>query len=456
MLVVAFAIWIVAAGGAEHLVERRPEWFWPALALCAWAALQLVPLPPGALRAVSGGASARLESGLPGYGSPAGQTLLQATRASAAERVPAQLPAAPPAVSGAVDVSSSITAPRWHPVSIAPSMTAECLGWYVALLAGALTLWGFLESERARRAAKYAVFTAFVAVALAGAYQLAGDGAPILWFHPVAGAAPIGPYVNPRHFAGAMEMAVPWMAACAAGLWMDGRHESSRRAGGVAIAALAAIAFVAGLGGQSRLAAVTMSLGLSVLALTAVRPGRRLRVLAGLGAAWAAGAAVILATPLGERFRVFVSTGLGGTGGSDRAVIWKAMLPAIGRFWLTGSGYGSFRWLAPPYIPAGDGGRWLQLHSDWLESALTGGAIGFALLLALAATVAIAATSRLRAVSSRAARIEQIGLLIGLGSLAVHAAVDFNHQIPANALLFVVLGVFATSQVRASREGIRR
>jgi hypothetical protein len=70
--------------------------------------------------------------------------------------------------------------------------------------------------------------------------------------------------------------------------------------------------------------------------------------------------------------------------------------------------------------------------------------------------VAIAATSRLRAVSSRAARIEQIGLLIGLGSLAVHAAVDFNHQIPANALLFVVLGVFATSQVRASREGIRR
>jgi len=129
------------------------------------------------------------------------------------------------------------------------------------------------------------------------------------------------------------------------------------------------------------------------------------------------------------------------------------MLPAVRTFWLTGAGYGTFRWLAPAYVPAGDGGRWLQLHCDWLESALSGGVIGFCLLLAVAGTLAYAATARLRAAASRGEHLERVGLAVGLTSLAVHAFVDFNHQIPANALLFVALGAFATSESRMSRSG---
>ena len=35
--------------------------------------------------------------------------------------------------------------------------------------------------------------------------------------------------------------------------------------------------------------------------------------------------------------------------------------------------------------------------------------------------------------------VSRLGLALGLTSLALHAVVDFNHQIPANALLFVAI-----------------
>ena len=39
--------------------------------------------------------------------------------------------------------------------------------------------------------------------------------------------------------------------------------------------------------------------------------------------------------------------------------------------------------------------------------------------------------------------LEQLGIALGLLTLSVHALVDFNHQIPANALLFVTIGAIA-------------
>ena len=46
-------------------------------------------------------------------------------------------------------------------------------------------------------------------------------------------------------------------------------------------------------------------------------------------------------------------------------------------------------------------------------------------------------------------------LLLGLLALAVHALFDFNHQIPAYALLFVTIAAMAVSRVEArpSRAG---
>src|SRR5262249_59990982 len=94
-LVPAFAIFVVLGGGAERLVARRPLWLSPACALCVWAALQLVPLPPRVLGVVSPGALRRLSAAVPGFGSTESGGLLSATLAEAARTIPAGLPPAP-------------------------------------------------------------------------------------------------------------------------------------------------------------------------------------------------------------------------------------------------------------------------------------------------------------------------------------------------------------------------
>jgi hypothetical protein len=47
--------------------------------------------------------------------------------------------------------------------------------------------------------------------------------------------------------------------------------------------------------------------------------------------------------------------------------------------------------------------------------------------------------------------LPRLGLTLGLIALAVHETVDFNLQIPANALLFVVLAAIAVAPL--TREG---
>ena len=50
------------------------------------------------------------------------------------------------------------------------------------------------------------------------------------------------------------------------------------------------------------------------------------------------------------------------------------------------------------------------------------------------------------AVRSSKRSLASKGLLIGLACLFVHAVVDFNHQIPANALLFVAVAGMVISR----------
>ena len=50
--------------------------------------------------------------------------------------------------------------------------------------------------------------------------------------------------------------------------------------------------------------------------------------------------------------------------------------------------------------------------------------------------------------------VSRLGLALGLVSLILHAWLDFNHQIPANALLFVTLSaLLVTTPLVASRGG---
>jgi hypothetical protein len=439
-LVIGSAVWIAFGGGSEQLVNRRPLWLAPAVLLCAWAFLQTVPLPVGVLGAASPVARDRIARALPGFGDPTASDLAPGLRREALAALPGDLPEAP---AGGIALEIPGRAPRWHAVSIAPAMTAECAAWYVALLAAALVVDARAASREARQRMRAALFVNFALLAAVGLLQKATWNGAVLWIRPVEGGRPFGPYVNGIHFAGMMEMGLPWMAAYAAGRWRSRRGSVDPRA--VAIGLAAGSMFLAGLAAQSKMAAALMAVGASVLTFTVFDGAARTRAALTVGLAWVLGAAAVLLTPLGERFRELGSVGAAGIGDYERIVAWKSMLPALRDFWLCGAGYGSFRYLAPAYLPGGDGYGWLQLHNDWLESALSGGSIGSVLLVAVAATWVVAIAARARRLESRGARLEQIGMAIGLASLTVHAAVDFNHQIPANALTFVAIAAFAAS-----------
>ena len=83
--------------------------------------------------------------------------------------------------------------------------------------------------------------------------------------------------------------------------------------------------------------------------------------------------------------------------------------------------------------------RYEHAHSDYLEELVERGFIGGALLaLALGAALVRIAIGLLRR-RTRRARALLAGTLIAAVALLVHSVYDFNLQIPANAVYFVVL-----------------
>ncbi|HKQ61453.1 MAG TPA: O-antigen ligase family protein, partial [Candidatus Polarisedimenticolaceae bacterium] len=208
----------------------------------------------------------------------------------------------------------------------------------------------------------------------------------------------------------------------------------------------AALCLVAGLAAASKSAAVLLVISSTTVLLLG---GRGLRYkLAALGLALvlaAAGFAVLRPTILGERFAEFVE-GTSGAGEVNRLVAWRSSAGMLADYPLTGCGFGAFADVFPRYMPAGEPKRWGQLHNDYLQLLVEGGAVSGLLLLALLvpfwARVGRLALRR----GPRGRSLEAVGLVLGIASLSVHALWDFNHQIPANALLFVALAAIAVAK----------
>jgi O-antigen ligase len=108
-----------------------------------------------------------------------------------------------------------------------------------------------------------------------------------------------------------------------------------------------------------------------------------------------------------------------------------------------GSGLGSFRVVFARYRGADIGELYTHTHNDYLEFATETGVVGVALLGPL---VLLSFLAALRAQSLRhdpLMRGISFGAMMSIIALAIHSAVDFNLQIPANALTFILVLAFA-------------
>ncbi|ANM29051.1 hypothetical protein ABI59_04765 [Acidobacteria bacterium Mor1] len=413
----------------------RSRWLLPAFLLLGWALFQQVPLPAGLIGTLSPSAHALYERSVPGYSEPVDDAIAWLEEDSV-ERV-AELDVQD---GGAV---FEPPAEGWwegaRTLSVRPDATRERAFWFLALLLGFMTIGQRLQHPQRHTVYRYVLFGLFSALAAFGLLQAATWNGKIFWRIPTPEGNPFGPYVNPVNFAAVMEMAVPWMAGYVIALARSQRREELWRgrvpilAGGVVLCTLAGIV------AASKGATVLMLGALAVVAFAAARSWKgRLVMLLVLVLMVPLVVWGISLTPLGERFEDFVDSE-GGTlllAGS-RVTTWNVATDIFADYPVTGSGFGTFRELFPAYVPPGSFKIWNQVHNDYLELLIEGGVVAGALTLILLALFGWRAIRAVR--DGERMRIERLGLALGILCLAIHAVGDFNHQIPANALLFVTL-----------------
>ena len=249
-----------ASGGAATFAGAR---FALAIFLfTGFALLQLAPLPPSFVRALSPASynlSAEMLEGWPGSApyqrvdtAPNGQTarapepaaVILPTREQVQQGAPVPFapgsgasaaPSKPTAINQPPAVSSlaaSIYGSRWRPLSIAPLLTWSGL---LAILACAsafmlVAYYPFAEQPDSRSDSQFlrqimlAIIAAGLLVAFVGIVERATWNGKMLWFfvpydwgqamfEPLPRAR--GPFVNPDHFAGYLAMVFPLTLACA-------------------------------------------------------------------------------------------------------------------------------------------------------------------------------------------------------------------------------------------------
>ena len=448
LLASAGAVALAKRGWSGLGLDRNGRWLLPAFLLGAWAAFQLVPLPPPALSVLSPEADRIYRDTFPDYPGRSPADLPSVLEQGALDRVPEvdgrRLPDDPGEEFG---MSAGGRWSGWRPISLQPSATAERLFWYLALLIGFLV--ARVRTSRPELAERYrwVMFALFAGLALFALLQAATWNGQIYWRRAVPpGSHPFGPYVNYVHFGGAMELAAPWLVGWTLMSLRERGDDPLWKGVSPVAAGVSVLCLVAGLATASRAVALLLPLSLTLLALFAVRRWwSRLIVLAAAVATWSAAALLLVRTALGQRMEAFLASVGQLPVGGGRLASWRAATAVFRDFPVTGSGFGTFAEAFPAYLPPGEFGRWKQLHNDYLELLLDGGLVAGVLVAWLVAVFVRRAFRGLRPSKGGAYDLAAVGLALGLFSLAAHAFVDFNHQIPANALLFVVAGSMAAA-----------
>jgi O-antigen ligase/tetratricopeptide (TPR) repeat protein len=477
-----------AQGETRPPIAPRP-FFLPLFLFVGLVLLQLCPLSPAVLRAVSPPTYELYTHVLPGwpqlmlYNEPL-VTHLPAEEPSEWVVLPtpeevkqkAATPRFSPARAGDADRQTAATTPihTWRSLSPAPTLTRAALlklfaymalfalvAWYPVGRGGRVRQWD--AEARFLRAVVLTILFSGGSVALVGIVQCFSWNGGILWFfvpYDWQGAQTAvtpraqGPFVNPSHFANYLAVTFPLALTAAvfpSTLAPAPVSRMFRLIGG-------SLSFFLGVGillSHSRGGWIGLLLGGGIVLWgiayeratrsPAACPRSRfwlpplrvvlLSLVVGAGVALAAvgtSARRQMDTRLDETLRGEVS-------GMTRVALWADTAKMTRDFPLWGVGLGAWSTVFPHYQrPSWAGVYFREAHNDYVELAAETGMIGVGLSTWFFALVA----GRLRhgfLAASAKARPLLVAFGGAIGVMTVHEMVDFNLQIPANAVLFTVL-----------------
>ncbi|HTX16692.1 MAG TPA: O-antigen ligase family protein [Candidatus Baltobacteraceae bacterium] len=275
-------------------------------------------------------------------------------------------------------------------------------------------------------------------------------GATIYWTVPVTGGQPYGPYVNRNHFAGFVELTLPVGVALMA--FRAVRREVLPLLTLFTVVPVGALVLSGSRGGLLGFTFEVCILAWMLRRRRVLRTGRLM-----------AGAAVAVVALL------FVAW-LGASGAVQRISALRSPDVTFGRriamargaahiFFdhpLKGCGLGTLVAVYPRYETDYDGRVVDHAHNDYLETlaetGLLGGLCGavFLWLLFRAVRKNFAAEQGQLSLALHAAAI------MAVGGMLLHSLVDFNLQLPANALLFLLQAYIVTLPPLPSEAGRAR
>jgi O-antigen ligase len=264
-----------------------------------------------------------------------------------------------------------------------------------------------------------------------------------------------GTYTNHNHYAGFLEMALPFAVVYPVALWRRTRSPAhspvAPALGACGVWALAGLMFAGIVFSFSRMGFIAtlsslfvmgaLALGIRQLSWTA-RSRKRQMSTVGLVAALAlAGFVFLPPDKLIARFVQLVSTDPTGEG---RAQLWAETIPLIRAYPVFGCGLGGYetafmRFKAFEPLVTDD-----FAHNDYLQLLAELGVVGFAIGATLAFSVVKTAVRE--AVGSRdpGTRYFAVACTGALAAILVHSLADFNLYIPANAMLLAwIAGMIA-------------
>jgi len=359
---------------------------------------------------------------------------------------PASLAVREAALGGAVSAA---------PLSVAPAATLSAAGRAGAAAAVFLGAWVVASAAGGSRRILALIAASGTMQAVLGLISfLEGRNRVLGYTRDVWEGRLSGTYINPNHFAGLMELAIP----AAVGLLLVSapsetgarRRASARFAAALSdrrfavrllLAACALLMAFALLLSASRAGIALSALAVAALLLAARRAAaRRGRLLA---AALLVGLAALPAAwgVLGREAAGFARTSEDLVAGEARLGVWTRASAIFRDHPWVGSGLGSFATTFPRYRGPGITMRWEELHNDPLQWVIETGIAGTALaLIALAGALAAARHGFAQAPGPADAGGDsppglRLAALCGLGALALHESFDFNLQIPANAFM---------------------
>jgi O-antigen ligase len=317
--------------------------------------------------------------------------------------------------------------------------------WQKALLWAAYGILFFLSVQCFSRGAwmrRFAIALTvfgFLVAMLSIAQEFAGNG-KYYWVVPNQAGAPFfGPYANYSHYAGLMEMLVPFPLVLA----MVGFSPIPMRIFySFAAVIMGSTIFLS----KSRggVLAFTVEVGvLTVLSALGRRTRRQVTLLGFFCLLLIISLVLVRPNGLWERF-MQLGTPTDKSHNPSRVTMLEDSLKMVRQRPLLGWGFGTFPVVYPSFRSFYTNLAVNAAHNDFVEVTVETGLLGFALMVAFIYLLYRNGLRRVQHWRHDPRASTALAALVGCTGLLVHSFSDFNLQVPANAALFFVLAALAT------------